>query len=62
MVPICTIPPRDHPIYQRFYSSLVCATPEMAVEEIKRYEKMGIHAIYLGNRDIVAEKILPDFR
>ena len=50
-------PPKDHPIFQRFYNSLVCVTPEMAIEEVKRYEKMGVHAISLGNRDVVAEKI-----
>jgi len=55
-------PPKDHPIYQRFYNSLACVTPEMAVEEVKRHEQMGIDAIYMGNRDLVAKYILPEFK
>jgi hypothetical protein len=55
-------PPKDHPIYQRFRDSIFCATVEMAVEEVRRFEKLDIHAIYMGNRDVVAEKIMPEFK
>lgn len=55
-------PPKDHPVYQRFYNSMVCVTPEMAIEEVKRYEQLGVFAIYMGNRDLVAAKILPEFK
>jgi hypothetical protein len=34
----------------------------MAIEEVKRYERMGIDAIYMGNRDLVAQLILPEFK
>jgi alkanesulfonate monooxygenase SsuD/methylene tetrahydromethanopterin reductase-like flavin-dependent oxidoreductase (luciferase family) len=55
-------PPKDHPIYQRFRDSIFCATTEMAIEEVRRFEKLGVHAIYMGNRDEVAEKIMPEFK
>jgi hypothetical protein len=57
-------PPRDHPIYQRFVDSLFCGTVEMVIEEIKRYEALGIEGIFLPStqREIIGTKIIPEFR
>jgi alkanesulfonate monooxygenase SsuD/methylene tetrahydromethanopterin reductase-like flavin-dependent oxidoreductase (luciferase family) len=57
-------PPKDHPLYQRFVRSLFCGTVEMVIEEIKRYEALGMSAIFLPSqqRELIAKEILPAFR
>jgi alkanesulfonate monooxygenase SsuD/methylene tetrahydromethanopterin reductase-like flavin-dependent oxidoreductase (luciferase family) len=56
-------PPKDHPLYQRFISSLYCGTIEMVVEELKRYEALGMDMIFLPSqqRELIAKEILPEF-
>lgn len=54
---------KDHPIYRRFVDSIFCGTLDMVIEELKRYEDLGIDAVYMGgDRRFLAEKILPEFR
>jgi alkanesulfonate monooxygenase SsuD/methylene tetrahydromethanopterin reductase-like flavin-dependent oxidoreductase (luciferase family) len=57
-------PPKDHPLYQRFISSLYCGTVEMVVEELKRYEQLGMEMIFLPSqqRELIAKEILPEFK
>jgi len=57
-------PSHEHPLYQRFVRSLYCGTVEMVVEELKRYEALGMDMIFLPTqqRDLVAKEILPEFR
>jgi alkanesulfonate monooxygenase SsuD/methylene tetrahydromethanopterin reductase-like flavin-dependent oxidoreductase (luciferase family) len=57
-------PPKDHPLYERFISSLYCGTIEMVVEELKRYEALGMEMIFLPSqqRELVAKEILPEFK
>jgi alkanesulfonate monooxygenase SsuD/methylene tetrahydromethanopterin reductase-like flavin-dependent oxidoreductase (luciferase family) len=57
-------PPKDHPLYQRFISSLYCGTIEMVVEELKRYEALGMEMIFLPSqqRELIAKEILPEFK
>jgi alkanesulfonate monooxygenase SsuD/methylene tetrahydromethanopterin reductase-like flavin-dependent oxidoreductase (luciferase family) len=53
----------DHPIYQRFVDSLFCGTPEMVIEEIKRYEDLGAVAMQVGSmqREVFAKEVMPAF-
>ncbi|HJP41271.1 MAG TPA: LLM class flavin-dependent oxidoreductase [Dehalococcoidia bacterium] len=54
---------RDHPIYRRFMSSIFCGTLDLVIEELKRYEALGVHAVTAsGNKKFWAENILPEFR
>jgi alkanesulfonate monooxygenase SsuD/methylene tetrahydromethanopterin reductase-like flavin-dependent oxidoreductase (luciferase family) len=57
-------PSKDHPLYERFVSSLYCGTVEMVVEELKRYEALGVEMIFLPSqqRELIAKEILPEFR
>jgi alkanesulfonate monooxygenase SsuD/methylene tetrahydromethanopterin reductase-like flavin-dependent oxidoreductase (luciferase family) len=56
-------PPRDHPIYQRFVDSLYCGTLEMVIEELKRYERLGVEAVFVPSmqRELIASEIIPEF-
>lgn len=56
-------PPRDHPMYQRFVDGIFCGTVEMVVEELKRYEALGVEALFLASpqQALVAEKVMPEF-
>ncbi|MBW2314202.1 MAG: LLM class flavin-dependent oxidoreductase [Deltaproteobacteria bacterium] len=57
-------PPKNHPMYQRFVDSLYCGTPEMVVEELKRYEALGVEAVFVPSpqRELLAERVFPEFR
>lgn len=57
-------PPKDHPLYERFIRSLYCGTVEMVIEELKRYEELGMEMIFLPSqqREQIASEILPEFR
>jgi alkanesulfonate monooxygenase SsuD/methylene tetrahydromethanopterin reductase-like flavin-dependent oxidoreductase (luciferase family) len=57
-------PPRDHPLYQRFVRSLFCGTVEMVIDELARYQALGVTAIFLPSqqRELIAKEILPAFR
>ena len=57
-------PPKDHPMYRRFLNSLFCGTLEMVVEELKRYEALGVEAVMLpsSQRELIATQIIPEFR
>jgi alkanesulfonate monooxygenase SsuD/methylene tetrahydromethanopterin reductase-like flavin-dependent oxidoreductase (luciferase family) len=56
-------PPHDHPLYQRFLDSFFCGTVEMVVEELQRYEALGIEAVFLPSiqRQLISEQIIPHF-
>jgi alkanesulfonate monooxygenase SsuD/methylene tetrahydromethanopterin reductase-like flavin-dependent oxidoreductase (luciferase family) len=54
---------REHPIYQRFVSSIYCGTLDMVIEELKRYEAISMHAVSIGgNKELMSAKILPEFK
>ena len=57
-------PPKDHPLYERFVRSLFCGTVEMVIEEIRRYEALGVTAMFLPSqqRELIAKEVLPEFR
>lgn len=57
-------PSRDHPLYQRFVQSLYCGTIEMVVEELKRYEALGMDMVFLPSTqsDLISKEILPQFK
>lgn len=57
-------PPKDHPMYRRFVDSLFCGTVEMVVEELRRYEALGVEAVYIPSpqRDLIAKEVMPAFR
>ena len=57
-------PPHDDPIYQRFIDGIFCGTPEMVIEELKRYEALGISAVAAATfqTQVFAEKIMPEFK
>lgn len=54
-------PPRDHPLHRQFVESIFCGTPEMAVEELKRYEAIGVEAVYpaTGQVDLFVKSVMP---
>ncbi len=56
-------PPRDHPMYRRFVDGIYCGTLEMVTEELKRYEALGVDALFLASpqRELIARKIIPEF-
>lgn len=55
---------RDHPVYQRFVDSLFCGTPEMVIEEIKRYEDLGAEAMQVATiqREAFVNEVMSAFR
>lgn len=57
-------PPRDHPMYQRFVDGIFCGTTDDVIEELKRYEEVGVEVLFLASmqRELIAEKIIPAFR
>lgn len=57
-------PPKDHPLYQRFISSIYCGTPEMVVEELTGYAELGVEAVFIesNQRDVLSEQVIPHFR
>ncbi len=57
-------PSKDHPLYQRFIESLYCGTIEMVVEEMKRYEALGMDMVFLpsSQSELIAKEILPEFK
>ena len=56
-------PPKDHPLYRRFVESIFCGTPEMAVAELKRYEAIGVEAVYPATweGDLFVKEVMPHF-
>lgn len=57
-------PTRSHPLYQRFKESVFAGTPEMAIDEIRRYESLGITAMYVATaqKQLFAREVMPAFR
>jgi len=57
-------PPRSHPLYQRFVEGIFAGTPEMAIAEVQRYERLGVEAMFVATaqRDIFAREVMPAFR
>lgn len=54
---------RDHPIYQRFVSSIFCGTVDMVIEELKQYEALGIDSVTIGgDKELISREILPQFK
>jgi len=57
-------PSKDNPLYRRFTQSLYCGTIEMVVEELKRYESLGMDMVFLPSQqhELIAKEILPEFK
>jgi alkanesulfonate monooxygenase SsuD/methylene tetrahydromethanopterin reductase-like flavin-dependent oxidoreductase (luciferase family) len=57
-------PPFDHPAYLQFVDSLFCGTYASVIEELKKYEELGVHSITVPPIQIEAfsTHILPAFR
>ncbi len=57
-------PSRSHPLYQRFVDSIFIGTPEMAVAEIRRYEALGVDAMFVATaqKQLFANEVMPAFR
>jgi alkanesulfonate monooxygenase SsuD/methylene tetrahydromethanopterin reductase-like flavin-dependent oxidoreductase (luciferase family) len=53
----------DHPMYRRFLDSLFCGTVDESIRELKRYEALGIEAVFLPSlqRELISSRILPEF-
>jgi alkanesulfonate monooxygenase SsuD/methylene tetrahydromethanopterin reductase-like flavin-dependent oxidoreductase (luciferase family) len=57
-------PPRDHPLYRRFVESIFVGTPEDAVTEMRRYETLGVDAMYVATmqKELFMTEVLPAVR
>jgi alkanesulfonate monooxygenase SsuD/methylene tetrahydromethanopterin reductase-like flavin-dependent oxidoreductase (luciferase family) len=57
-------PPAEHPVRKRFVDSIFCGTVEMVTEELRRYERLGCEAVLIATtqRELLAERVLPEFR
>ncbi|MDP6978076.1 MAG: LLM class flavin-dependent oxidoreductase [Myxococcota bacterium] len=57
-------PSRDHPLYERFIQSLYCGTIEMVVEELEKYEELGMEMMFFpsAQSELISEQILPEFK
>lgn len=53
----------DHPMYRQFVDSLFCGTVDMVIEELRRYEALGVEAVFLPSpqRELLAREVLPHF-
>jgi alkanesulfonate monooxygenase SsuD/methylene tetrahydromethanopterin reductase-like flavin-dependent oxidoreductase (luciferase family) len=53
----------DHPMYQQFVDSLFCGTTGDVIDELKRYEELGVEAVFLPSpqRQLLADEVLPAF-
>jgi alkanesulfonate monooxygenase SsuD/methylene tetrahydromethanopterin reductase-like flavin-dependent oxidoreductase (luciferase family) len=53
----------DHPMYRRFLDSLFCGTVDDTIRELKRYEELGVEAVFLPSiqRELISSRILPEF-
>ena len=57
-------PSKEHHLYKRFVNSLTCGTVEMVIEELKRYQDIGVDVIMIQStqQELIADKILPELR
>jgi alkanesulfonate monooxygenase SsuD/methylene tetrahydromethanopterin reductase-like flavin-dependent oxidoreductase (luciferase family) len=57
-------PPRDHPLYRHFVESIFTGTPDEAIDEIRRYEALGIDAMYVATaqKDLFVKHVMPAIR
>jgi len=57
-------PPFDHPAYLKFVDSLFVGTYDMAIEELKRIEKLGARSVTVPpiQLDAFSKHIIPEFR
>jgi alkanesulfonate monooxygenase SsuD/methylene tetrahydromethanopterin reductase-like flavin-dependent oxidoreductase (luciferase family) len=57
-------PPRTHPLYKRFLGAICTDTPDEAIKEVARYQKLGIDAMYVstGQKELFAKEVLPAFK
>lgn len=54
----------DHPMYQQFVDSLFCGTAEMVIDELRRYEDLGVEAVFLPSpqRELLSRDVIPLFK
>lgn len=54
----------QHPMYKQFVDSLFCGTVGEVIEELRRYEELGVEAVFLPSpqRELLAAEVLPEFR
>ncbi len=57
-------PTEDHPMYQRFLDSLFCGSVDEVVTELKRYESLGVEALFFPSiqREVISTRIMPEFK
>ncbi len=57
-------PTEDHPMYRRFLDSLFCGTVDEVVVELKRYEDLGVEALFFPSiqRELISTQIMPEFK
>lgn len=57
-------PSEDHPMYRRFVDSLFCGTLDQVIGELRRYEELGIEAVFLPSfqRELIAQHVIPEFK
>lgn len=57
-------PSEEHPMYRRFVDSLFCGTLDDVMAELRRYEDLGIEAVFLPSiqRELIAAHVIPEFR
>lgn len=57
-------PSEDHPMYRRFVDSLFCGTLDQVIVELRRYEELGIEAVFLPSfqRELIAQHVIPEFK
>ncbi|MEW6476942.1 MAG: LLM class flavin-dependent oxidoreductase [Actinomycetota bacterium] len=55
---------RDRPAYRRFVDSIFCGTADMVIEELRRYEALGLDALLIqtAQLDRFATDVMPAFR
>ncbi len=57
-------PDENHPMYRRFLDSLFCGTVDETITELKRYENLGVEAIFSPSiqRELISTQIMPAFK
>ena len=57
-------PDEGHPMYRQFLDSLFCGTLDETIRELKRYEALGVDAMFFPSiqRELLSTRIMPEFK
>lgn len=57
-------PDENHPMYRQFLDSLFCGTLDETIRELKRYEALGVDAMFFPSiqRELISTRIIPEFK